>query len=841
MKAAWRVLVLVLIGAVFLTPGSAWAQQGLVIGGTSVAGFASGQVDVRMATTQPTEGFILAIEYDTTKLTVFDIQPSTYVSTVVSAELIVGELFDAVGGCTLGVVVDAFAPFSGQTIPASPDRLIAHLSVRADAIVVAPESVALRFVDGTLNSPVLSNIIVQNGLSLGAADITLSDGAVMLLPCTPDELRVEDVIISPGATGESRILLTTCSGDVQAFVLALEHGPGLTLEAITKGPASSAAEFYVTSLLNADNGGTVAAIMDFDPPFLGQSIPQGADLHIASFFYTCVDHPQEDENLPANGATQHDLTLVDGVLGTPPLDNTIVVGGFSFGAILNPGIATCLPSPVEDTCYACGAMDSEGNIVDVVGSPGEEVEMCFFWKDADESIMAFQIGVCFDCELEFLASTFNVDGTILDAVGAEFLTARADNVGPNCTFIAGVLLDFLPPFDRQLAPPTSGEFLKLGSVTMRLPDDPALCNTCLDVSFCDEATGGGNVEVHNLVTVWRDQAGGSATCVPGASDTCYACGTLDASGNITDIIGAPGETVELCFFWQDPTDNISAFQVGLCFDCNLEFLPNTFTVEGTILDASGVGAEFVQANVDNTGPDCSFVGGILLDFIPPFDGQTVPPVSQFMKMAHVDVRIADDESLCQQCLEIRYCNGVTGGGTIPTSNLVTVLREVPAGSGNFIPTDVQDFSMDSCQICVCGSFVPTDVQGFTTFPCSVCIEAELEFVRGNCNGDAEDKVTITDAATVLAYQFQGAPVPCLDACDVNDDGKINLADSVYLLNYLFKIETPPPYPFDGDPLATPAVLPDGVLDQGPDRTVDDPSGYHTELDCLGGRDPCAAP
>ncbi|MGE3966294.1 MAG: hypothetical protein AB7I09_19515, partial [Planctomycetota bacterium] len=67
-----------------------------------------------------------------------------------------------------------------------------------------------------------------------------------------------------------------------------------------------------------------------------------------------------------------------------------------------------------------------------------------------------------------------------------------------------------------------------------------------------------------------------------------------------------------------------------------------------------------------------------------------------------------------------------------------------------------------------------------------------------------------------------------DACDSNDDGKINLADSVYILTYQFKFGPPPPAPFD------PAI--DGMT--GTDPTIDDPSGLHGELGCENGFDPC---
>ena len=82
------------------------------------------------------------------------------------------------------------------------------------------------------------------------------------------------------------------------------------------------------------------------------------------------------------------------------------------------------------------------------------------------------------------------------------------------------------------------------------------------------------------------------------------------------------------------------------------------------------------------------------------------------------------------------------------------------------------------------------------------------FLRGDCNTDTQ--VDLADAATVIASQFQGFEVGCLDACDANDDGLINLADSVFLLNFLFLFGDLPPDP--------------GPYMAGPDPTEDD-------LDC----------
>jgi len=60
---------------------------------------------------------------------------------------------------------------------------------------------------------------------------------------------------------------------------------------------------------------------------------------------------------------------------------------------------------------------------------------------------------------------------------------------------------------------------------------------------------------------------------------------------------------------------------------------------------------------------------------------------------------------------------------------------------------------------------------------------------------------------MLANQFSGLAILCPDACDTNDDGILNMADSVYLLNWLFKFGEIPPAP--------------GPYDDGPDPTLDD--------------------
>lgn len=73
------------------------------------------------------------------------------------------------------------------------------------------------------------------------------------------------------------------------------------------------------------------------------------------------------------------------------------------------------------------------------------------------------------------------------------------------------------------------------------------------------------------------------------------------------------------------------------------------------------------------------------------------------------------------------------------------------------------------------------------------------FVRGDCNGLSGGN--LADPIFLLGFLFVDPTLPpCLDACDVNDDGSINIADVIYHLAYLFHGFSPPlpPWPFCGD-------------------------------------------
>lgn len=68
-----------------------------------------------------------------------------------------------------------------------------------------------------------------------------------------------------------------------------------------------------------------------------------------------------------------------------------------------------------------------------------------------------------------------------------------------------------------------------------------------------------------------------------------------------------------------------------------------------------------------------------------------------------------------------------------------------------------------------------------------------DFVRGD--GNTDGTIDLADAVFLLEYLFTGgATPPCRSACDGNDDGGLDAADPIYLISYLFSGGLAPPSP-----------------------------------------------
>ena len=91
-----------------------------------------------------------------------------------------------------------------------------------------------------------------------------------------------------------------------------------------------------------------------------------------------------------------------------------------------------------------------------------------------------------------------------------------------------------------------------------------------------------------------------------------------------------------------------------------------------------------------------------------------------------------------------------------------------------------------------------EVHNNTLGSSDLSLSAELEFsapgetfIRGDVDNNASWNVT--DAVKILLHAFTGAELPCLEAADVDDSGRIDMEDGVGLLNFVFmQGEAPPP-------------------------------------------------
>ena len=91
--------------------------------------------------------------------------------------------------------------------------------------------------------------------------------------------------------------------------------------------------------------------------------------------------------------------------------------------------------------------------------------------------------------------------------------------------------------------------------------------------------------------------------------------------------------------------------------------------------------------------------------------------------------------------------------------------------------------------------VATFIAGFVNDYVAVRLNLFTGFLRGDSNQDGT--LNLADPIFVLDYLFGDTLLQCLDSGDMNDDGLLNVADPIYGLSYLFDGGRSPPPPLSG--------------------------------------------
>ena len=609
-------------------------------------------------------------------------------------------------------------------------------------------------------------------------------------------------------------LTLTSTQQVQGVVVTADwDGAKLRGETLTRAAALASADAVVSRV--TPGYAVLGVVMDSDGVD-NEIIPPGTDIVLANLQFTALGPP---------GETPEDVALLfqDGkyatVDGGPLLDNIIVVGGLSIGQteglVLTNGSVRLLPPP-----------------------PGEfKIQSISAYYGAEAKVPVL---LSVDAPVQgFVTAIQNGAGITLTGIDIGPAALAADFVQPELFATGGtlgVVMDLYAPFPGTTIPAGANRVIAYYKYATPAITSAADCpkQETIALTFVDFVLGDPSKEnvlviggrsknpslVNGAVSLSADQ--NSPLCrivVP--SELTFAVGSCtemvddpsdpdpDAALIPGPISAHPGEKIQIGLYYKSPEDNIAdetqqkdqiqGVSMALTFDPTFIECKETYSLAGTITET--VGAEFVNLHCENSladGDPASLVVGILVDALPPFDGQTLPPTSDFLRLICVDFQVTANAP-CNQISPITFSDGENGRGTVPIKNLASVQNQ---------------------------SVAPKLLNAGGR----VIILAEPIFVRGDCNFHYSDEypatsgpevVDISDAQAVLSYLFltgtwHFAP-PCLDACDANDDGRIDLADSVYILRYLFKFAVQPkaPYPNPGpDPI-------DPI--NGPDR-----------LTCLGG-------
>jgi hypothetical protein len=491
-------------------------------------------VPLTISTTDQVQGLVGAFEWDASKGTGTGFTKGPTLDNAPSHEVDIFQVRVESNYAVVGIVMDTDGT-GNEVINPGTDILIGTVAIKCG---LDEGTTAVTFADGKYavfeGSPLLDNIVVIGGLSVGSTEgLILTPGSFTCVSI------VNKYYIAPGASntqgrcGDAKVLMDN-KGPVEGYVVALCHdSSALDLTGIDVGAAAAAqaADFISTPELSP-SGGTFGVVIDLVAPFTNNTIPAGEGNHIATYHYCCKTLPTG-----CGQQTTSALTFCDNVLGTPLKENVMVIGGLSVSPALENGTFACKAVGVPEVCgdgidndcdgvidnpelcapagqmFACGARKqaADGTPGPIQGSIGSPVEVCFFYKSPEDNkpghaqpdhIQGFSMALTYCCDIS-AREVFDISGTIVEAVGADFVSIQADNDptdGDGCELILGVLVDALPPFDGATLPPT-GTFQRVGCVPFDIKNDQALCGKCCPIAFTDGVNGRGKVPIKNLISV----------------------------------------------------------------------------------------------------------------------------------------------------------------------------------------------------------------------------------------------------------------------------------------------------------------------------------------------------
>lgn len=168
-----------------------------------------------------------------------------------------------------------------------------------------------------------------------------------------------------------------------------------------------------------------------------------------------------------------------------------------------------------------------------------------------------------------------------------------------------------------------------------------------------------------------------------------------------------------------------------------------------------------------------------------------------------------------------------GGDHYPDSPMAILFQHWFDGINLTPSADVQEYVMDIDWVYFAQGVLlsPSDVRANVSScrALGISFRDEIEdpatppaarFLRGDVNADG--RLDIADPISALEFLFGSDDLDCPETADAQDDGELDVADPIHLLSYLFASGSAPPSPF-GDCGWDPTPDAVGCTDHGPCR------------------------
>lgn len=409
------------------------------------------------------------------------------------------------------------------------------------------------------------------------------------------------------------------------------------------------------------------------------------------------------------------------------------------------------------------------------GSTGVELPLT---ATHDVAIQGFSLSVSFNSTLLSMTGLSFVGTeteTVTSASGGvpEYVGVTIDNGAG--TMVAGVIFGFspVPPLSQLPQIPASPT---TESLLAKLLFDiaPGALPTDLPIVLDD---GLGNPAVDNVYS------NDGFSHVPALVDGLITVNNLHRFYfNPMQVV--PGGSLGATMLY-DHEDPMAGFVISLSWESGKLLMQMPVTNEGwwagTTLQSSlnPDTIEFFDVKTQPAFPQPG-VGYLALiaqfDFLPPFHGQTVP-VGDVQSLVRLNFNVANNPGLIGQTTHIHFENTISPAPPPPTPGNPN--PAIPPPTANLVVTNIA------------AGITPVQEDGVVQI-----LDLMNTFVRGNPNGDSA--VNLADAIYMLQFLFSsGSPPICMDAGDINDDGLHDISDAISVIGYLFTDGPEPRHPFPG--------------------------------------------